>query len=126
MPPEASTIHELSSVSTRATLGTGVTVGPFSVIHEHVVVGDSTFIGSNVVIGEPVADFYHSRSDHKPEQTRIGRNAVIRSNSVIYAGVTIGDDFASGHHVTIREDSRIGDGVVVGTRSELQGDLTVG
>jgi acetyltransferase-like isoleucine patch superfamily enzyme len=126
MTCQASTIHELSSISNRATLGTGVTVGPFSVIRGDVVVGDGAFIGSNVVIGEPVADFYHSPSDHKPEECRIGRNAVIRSHTVIYGGVTIGDDFVSGHHVIVREGSRIGDGVVIGTRSELQGDLNVG
>ena len=33
----------------------------------------------------------------------------------MYADVEIGDDFECGHHVKIREGSRIGDGVRVGT-----------
>src|SRR5262249_26774348 len=44
----------------------------------------------------------------------------------VYSGVTIGERFESGHHVTIREGSAIGSSVRVGTRSDLQGFLVVG
>jgi acetyltransferase-like isoleucine patch superfamily enzyme len=44
----------------------------------------------------------------------------------VYAGATIGDDFQCGHYVNIREGSRIGGNVRVGTLSDLQGDLTIG
>jgi acetyltransferase-like isoleucine patch superfamily enzyme len=51
---------------------------------------------------------------------------VIRSHSVLYADVTIGANFESGHHVTIREGTRIGDGVRIGTSCDLQPEVTIG
>jgi acetyltransferase-like isoleucine patch superfamily enzyme len=44
---------------------------------------------------------------------RIGQRASIRSGTVIYAGSTIGDDFATGHNVVIREENLIGNGVSI-------------
>ena len=51
---------------------------------------------------------------------------MIRSHCVIYTGAQIGDDFSCGHHVTIREGTRIAEGVRVGTLSDVQGELTIG
>jgi len=50
----------------------------------------------------------------------IGRDAVIRSHTVIYAGSTIGDAFRSGHGALIREDNEIGDAVSVGSHSVIE------
>ena len=38
-----------------------------------------------------------------------GENAFIRSNTIIYDDVIIGDDFRTGHGVIIREKTRIGE-----------------
>jgi len=38
----------------------------------------------------------------------IGKNAIIRSGTVIYAGSKIGDNFETGHNVIIREECNIG------------------
>jgi acetyltransferase-like isoleucine patch superfamily enzyme len=56
----------------------------------------------------------------------IGNNAIIRSNSVIYNDVVIGDNFRTGHGVTIREKTRIGDNVLIGTNSVIEGHCTIG
>ena len=56
----------------------------------------------------------------------IGKNAIIRSGTVIYSGVRIGDNFRSGHSVLIRENTEIGDNVLVGTNSVLDGDCQIG
>lgn len=56
----------------------------------------------------------------------IGDDATIRAGSIIYADVTVGDDFDTGHNVLVREDTEIGDRVVVGTDSVLDGSLSVG
>lgn len=118
-------IHESSWVSPQARLGDAVTVGPFSVVHDGVEIGSGATIGSHVVLGEPTADFYHTAA-YTPRPCQIGRDAVIRSHSVIYAGATIGDDFECGHYVNIREGTVIGDDVRIGTLSDLQGDLSIG
>lgn len=56
----------------------------------------------------------------------IGKNANIRSNSVIYDDVEIGDDFKTGHGVVIREKTTIGDNVLIGTNSVIEGNCTFG
>ncbi len=82
-------------------------------------------MGAGVVLGEPTQDFYHNDS-YEPRPCRIGPRAVLRSHSVIYAGATIGADFACGHYVNIREGSSIGNDVRLGTLADIQGDLTIG
>ncbi|SCG86011.1 acyltransferase [Methanobacterium congolense] len=56
----------------------------------------------------------------------IGKKALIRSNSVIYNDVEIGDNFRTGHGVTIREKTEIGDNVLIGTNSVVEGHCTIG
>ncbi len=56
----------------------------------------------------------------------IGINPVIRSNSIIYNDVTIGDDFKTGHNVVIRENTNIGDDVLIGTNTVIEGDVIIG
>jgi acetyltransferase-like isoleucine patch superfamily enzyme len=42
------------------------------------------------------------------QPVRIGKEARIRSGTVIYASVEIGDHFETGHHVVIREQTKLG------------------
>jgi acetyltransferase-like isoleucine patch superfamily enzyme len=58
--------------------------------------------------------------------TTIGDRAVIRSGTIIYADVEIGDDFKTGHNVMIREKTKMGDRVVIGTNSVIDGDVVIG
>lgn len=67
------------------------------------IVGDNTVVEPTAVLNYPTV-----RSVvFKP--TRIGKNGIIRSGTVIYANTTIGDRFESGHGAVIREENRIGD-----------------
>ena len=119
-------MHPTSIVSPGAVIGRDVVIEPLCVIHSKVSLGDGSFVGSHSVLGAPSADFYDNGAGYESAQCRIGRKAIIRSHAVIYAGVEIGDRFACGHRVTIREGSRIGDGVRIGTDCDLQGHLTIG
>lgn len=56
----------------------------------------------------------------------IGEGAVIRSGTVIYRGVTIGDRFQTGHDVLVREGTEIGDDVLVGTNAAIEGETSIG
>ena len=56
----------------------------------------------------------------------IGRNYTIRSNSIIYNDVVIGDNFRTGHNVVIRENTNIGDDVLIGTNTVIEGDVIIG
>ncbi|MGO9387328.1 MAG: acyltransferase [Methanobacterium sp.] len=55
-----------------------------------------------------------------------GENAFIRSNTIIYDDVIIGDDFRTGHGVIIREKTRIGNNVLIGTHSIIDGNCDIG
>lgn len=56
----------------------------------------------------------------------IGADATIRSGSVIYDDVVVGDGFRTGHGVLVREETEIGDDVLVGTQTVIDGHSTIG
>ena len=58
--------------------------------------------------------------------TTIGNDAVLRSGTVIYCDVTIGDRFQTGHNVVIREKTRIGNQVSIGTGVVIEGNTCIG
>ena len=62
--------------------------------------------------------------DSKPPV--IGNNYTIRSNSIIYNDVVIGDNFRTGHNVVIRENTNIGDDVLIGTNTVIEGNVIIG
>lgn len=64
----------------------------------------------------------HEDGDRPPV---IGEDAVVRSGSIIYSDVAIGDRFVTGHDVLVREETRIGDDVVLGTKSVVDGHATI-
>ena len=57
---------------------------------------------------------------------KIGKDALIRSGSIIYTDSEMGEGFQTGHQVTIREKSKIGNHVSVGTLSDIQGNCSIG
>lgn len=117
-------VHPTALISSVASVGQDVTVGPFAIIHDGVELGDGAVVGSHCVLGEPVQNYFETGAG--PLETRIGVGSMIRSHTVIYQNVTIGSGFRSGHRVTIREGTRVGDDVQVGTLSDIQGNLTIG
>ena len=56
----------------------------------------------------------------------IGSRAIIRAFAIIYADVTAGDEFKTGHHVLVREQTSLGSNVIVGSGSILDGSTTIG
>jgi acetyltransferase-like isoleucine patch superfamily enzyme len=87
----------------------------------NVELGEGATIGEFVIIGEPPRG--RAPGDLP---TIIGDNATIRSHTVIYAGNRIGDSFATGHGVAIREENTIGDDVSIGTHSVIEHHVTIG
>ena len=60
------------------------------------------------------------------QPVRLGKDAHIRSGSVIYADVQAGYDFQTGHNVVIREKTTMGDHVVIGTNTVIDGNVRIG
>jgi acetyltransferase-like isoleucine patch superfamily enzyme len=86
-------------------------------------------IGEGAQVFEPVTIGFPSRENigkiGYPGST-IGHHAVLRSGTIIYCDVIIGDNFQSGHYTLIREKTRIGDRTAIGTSTVIDGNTSIG
>ena len=112
-------------VSATAKIGKNVRIGDNASIYDNVEIGDDSIICNDCVVGEPLAAYYQDAGYQNPP-TLIGRGSIIRSHSIIYARCTIGPSFATGHRVTIRENTQIGKSCSIGTMSDIQGNVKIG
>lgn len=80
--------------------------------------------GENCTV-HPEAILGHRYPD-ATEPTVIGTDATIRSGTILYADVTVGDEFTTGHDALVREHTEIGDGVLLGTKTVVDGTTTIG
>lgn len=112
-------IHPTSFVDPNAKLGTGVEIGPFTIVHSNVVIGNRTKIGAYCELGLPTPLGNGSALE-------IGDDSLIRSHSVFYESSSFGFGLTTGHRVTVRENTIAGNGFQIGTLSEVQGDCQIG
>jgi acetyltransferase-like isoleucine patch superfamily enzyme len=114
--------------------------GKNTTIYGNVQFGKNVLLEDNVVIGHPspaelagcldelenyesVEQLYNARSQ---APVVIGDNAMIRSGTIIYSGVTIGNNFDCAHGVIIREDCHIGDFVYIKVGTQMLSRCVVG
>ena len=141
-------IHPTAIVDSAAELGTGVEVGPYTIIGPDVVVGDRTVIGPHVVVRGPTtigqdnrihqfASIGDAPQDKKyggePTRLEIGdRNTIrecctINRGTVQDAGVTrVGDDNWIMAYAHIAHDCQVGNEIVLANNSTLAGHVSVG
>ena len=112
-------------IGNNVTIGDNVFIDHRCSIHDNVSIGAGSVIGENCVLGEHLMDYYSNRKD-KYHPLVIGENALIRSGTIVYGEVSIGDDFSTGHRATIRENTVIGNHARVGTQSDIQGNCSIG
>ena len=82
-------------------------------------VGDGLVADDGVTLGYPSSRSAARALVHGP-------GARLRSGTVLYAGAEIGSGFQSGHHVIVREDTRIGDQVAVWSNTVVDYGCVVG
>ncbi len=90
-------------------------------VYPNVELGEGAELGLWVIVGEPPMG--HSAGELP---THLGRNARIRSHTVVYAGNAIGERFQTGHGVLIRESNRIGNDVSIGSHSIIEHHVQIG
>lgn len=112
-------IHPTSIISSSAQLGKRVSVGAFTIIHDNVVVKDNTVIESHCEIGYPTL-----LANKSP--LIIGASSLIRSHSIFYQGSSFGEKLVTGHRVTVREMTKAGKNLQIGTLSDIQGHCEIG
>lgn len=92
-----------------------------SLIDESAVkLGEGAVLDHNVQLG------YLSGRNIKHIPAVIGKNAVIRSGSIIYDSTTIGDNLETGHYVIIREENKIGNNFNIWNHSVVDYGCTIG
>lgn len=95
------------------------------ILRDNVYIKKGSYIGARCILGEYLMDFYADKQN-KVHPLVIGENALIRSETIVYGDTTIGNNFQTGHRVTIREGSIFGDNVRIGTLSDIQGKCSIG
>ena len=142
------TIHPTAIIDAAAQLGSGVTIGAYSVVGPHVTLGDGVKLHSHVVIdgyttvgaGCEVWSFavlgatpQHTRYDGEPSELHIGANCVIREHVTMHPGTAIGAMqtivgnnglFFAGAHVA--HDCVVGDDVIFANNAALGGHVEIG
>lgn len=112
-------IHPSAQVDGKAELADDVEVGAFTIVHGNVTIGPRTRIGAFCEIGMPTG-----LSDGSA--LTIGADSLIRSHSIFYEASSFGPRLVTGHRVTVREHTRAGLNLQIGTLSDIQGDCTIG
>ncbi len=99
----------------------GVVFEKYCKIYPNVTIGEGSHIADFCVIGIPPRK---SKPGDLP--TEIGKNAILRPFTTIYAGNRIGDRLQTGQGASIRENNVIGDDVSIGTHSVLEFENRIG
>jgi len=89
-------------------------------IYKNVSIGKNAQIADFVIIGEPPNGYKDGELE-----TIIGDDCIVRSHTVIYAGNKIGNNFQTGHNVTIRELNIIKNNVSIGTGSCVEHHVNI-
>lgn len=108
-----------AQISSKAQIGKNAKIGFGTIIHDNVIIEDNVEIGSFCEIGYPT-----KLAEGLP--LKIGSNSLIRSHSVFYEGSEFKAGLKTGHRVTVREKTRAGLNLQIGTLSDFQGHLTIG
>ena len=103
------------------------------------VVGDGSIVDAFTIVGYPsrrslagalealgVGGGYLEVLDRASRGARVGANCHLRSFTVIYEDVVLGDNVQTGHHVLIREGTVVGSGSVVGSGTIIDGGVRIG
>lgn len=139
-------IHETAIVSDKATLGSNVQVGPYSIIEDNVVIGNDSVIKNNVTIangariGERVQVFSGAVISTAPQDLKfkgentevfIGNDTVIREFATINKGTVatgktvVGENCLLMAYTHVAHDCIVGNNVIMSNVTQLAGHVVI-
>ncbi len=143
-----SEIHPTAIIDPSASIGEGVSIGPYSVIGADVTIGKGSWIGPHVVVNGPTTIGEENRIyqfasigeapqdlkyDGEPTRLEIGDRNTIRESVTINrgtpggGGVTkVGNDNLFMAYIHIAHDCHVGNNVIFSNNTSLAGHATVG
>jgi acetyltransferase-like isoleucine patch superfamily enzyme len=111
----------------------GAIVHKSAILYGQNSIGKGSRVMENVILGYPDRELldkmgkeWRDIESYPYQGVTIGENALIRSGTVIYCNVHIGNYFQTGHSVLIRENTSIGDNVLIGTNTVIEGNVVIG
>ena len=107
-----------SLISPSARIGRNLQIGVGTRIHDGAEIGDDTVIGDYCIVGCPVSG--------SAAATVIGPGSTIRSHAVVYQDVQTGPGFQAGHHTLVRDGTRAGVNLRIGSFTDLEGACEIG
>ena len=85
-----------------------------------IMLGEGGVVDVGAILGYPAA------RGKNTDVINIGKNARIRSGTVLYAGSKIGDNLQTGHNVVIREENEIGDDFAIWNNTVIDYGCKIG
>jgi acetyltransferase-like isoleucine patch superfamily enzyme len=114
-------------------------ISPTARLYGDVALGKNVIVEDYVILGHPLAREVNALMQGGAEiqfdklyalaargRVVVGDNSIIRAHSVIYTDVEIGSGFEGGHHILIREGTRVGRAVYLKAFTELMKNVSVG
>jgi acetyltransferase-like isoleucine patch superfamily enzyme len=90
-------------------------------------IGAGTVIDQEVIVGYPAKARLLARYDFSLSNGAIlGERCILRSGTIIYEDVILGNEVQTAHHVVIREGARVGDGCVFGNGTVVREHALLG
>lgn len=123
-----SKIGYFSVIMDNVKLGRGVTIGNNVTVYPHTVIEDNVTIGDNCIVGKypKPAKTSTVKVDSDLPPLLIGKETIIGSAAVLYAGSVIGENCMVADLASVREKCRLGKYVLVGRGAALENGVNVG
>ena len=122
------TVGHYSVISEHVRIGEGCRIGHHVIIHADTVIGDNCVIDDGAVIGKPPlrssATTIEPGSDLQPLD--IADSTVVGTGAILFRGSSIGSGSLIADLVSVREDSRIGDKTVIGRATAIENRVSIG
>lgn len=109
------TLHNNITIHSNVTIGSGTCIHDGVVIYPNTTIGNNCIILEHVTLGRPPETAGSLTRQLKPSYPPlvIGNSCLIGPSSKLYRGVTISNRVSIYEFVTVREESHIGDDVVL-------------
>jgi len=107
-------------------IGENVKFGKNVILYDNIEIGNNIAIEDNVILGYNHLTHLRPEFKDKPLTLKIGEGALIRPNSIIYAGCSIGSQSMINQSVVLREFTEIGHHSSIGNLCMCEGYTKIG